>query len=242
MSITPLSDLEFCRSLRWRLGLPIAPVGQRCLHQALHTSKKLCTFALDPACQHAVTCKLGGGPINIMHKSLASVVCTMLHDAGCEARIEVPIPEFHRLKRVKGSLIPEDAIMDVQGWSGLLGECLLDVSVRHHGAARYVEQAHHTSGYANSCAEKEKHTRYPDAGGRRVICAAVETFGRVGPEFLSWMESLSSIARVHDRVRGLSAQRYLQKWRSLLSTTLARSIVQVISSALVTDGGSAART
>ena len=58
--------------------------------------------------------------------------------------------------------------------------------------------------------------------------------------YLGW--NLSPIARVHDRVRGLSAQRYLQKWRSLLSTTLARFIVQVIGSALVTDGGSAART
>ena len=211
------------------------------MHQASHDSKKLCTFTLDTSCQQAVNCKLGGGPINITLRSLASVVCTMLHDAGCEARIEVPIPEFHRLKRVKGSLIAEDAILDVQGWSCLIGECLLDVTIRHPGASRYVDLAHQVSGHANACAEKEKHNRYPDSGGRRIICAAVESYGRIGPEFLSWMESLASIARVHDRVRGLSAQRYLQKWRSLISVSVSRAIVHVIGSALVIDGGSAPR-
>ena len=55
------------------------------------------------------------------------------------------------------------------------------------------------------------------------------------------MECLASIARVNDRARGLSAQRYLSKWRSLISTTVTRAIVQVIGSALVADGGGASR-
>jgi len=192
---------------------------------------------------HAVLCKLGGGPTNRLHKAIQATLGTAFEDAGYEAKIEVPVPEFSRTNpRPQPSgegwdSKDEDGIMDILAWSTLHGEFLVDVSVRHPGSVRYADQAWHTDGVANTRADTEKQARYPPSGGKRVITAALETWGRSGKELRDLLIMLSAHARARDSSRGLPVQRYLRKWRLRLLTGLNRALSRAFSDALVTDEG-----
>jgi len=239
-----MNDTEFIHSLRWRLGLPLTIPGQLCRHQASRDSRRQCLHPLDLCMHHAIICKLGGGPSNRVHKAIQSTLGTALEDAGYEAKLEVPVPEFSRPNpRMQPSgdggwdSKDEDGVMDISAWSTLYGEFLVDVSVRHPASVRYADQAWHTDGVANKRADTEKQARYPPSGGKQVITAAIETWGRCGKELRDLLVMISAHARARDSSRGLPPQRYLRKWRLKLSTGLNRALSRAFSDALVADAG-----
>ena len=102
---------------------------------------------------------------------------------------------------------------------------------------RYADQAWHTDGVANKCADIEKQARYPPCGGKQVLTAATETWGRCGKELRDLLVVISAHARARDSSRGLPPQRYLRKWRLKLSTGLNRALSRALSDALVADAG-----
>ena len=166
------SDSEFIFALRFRLGLATVPHDCRCKHRSKST-KAVCNVLMDRLGHHAITCKIGGGPTNILHKTMRSAIFKIVEDADFHGRMEVPIPEFMRLKR--GSTEYEDAIMDIVAWSPMYGEFLLDVTVRHPLTFSYQPQASQIDGIANDMANRDKQARYPPQGGRAVVTASMNT-------------------------------------------------------------------
>ena len=227
-----LNDAEFMTALRWRLGLPIAPSSSHCQHHAAKDHKKLCLQPLDVWCEHAVTCNTGGAPTNVLHHPLAILLATLVSDSGLQARREVPIAEFTRIVATTAGPETRDGIVDVLGWSSLWGEFLLDVTVRHPGAARYYPDSCHTTGHANSTAERDKAITYAASAGRVVTPCSIETYGRFGNLFEDFLQKLASCARQRDRSRGISSVRYLSKWRLQVGTALMKGIAKTIHDAL----------
>ena len=125
--------------------------------------------------------------------------------------------------------------LDVVAWSAFFGESILDVSVRHPGAATYVRHAPDVDGYANSVANTQKLARYPASGGCSVTTASIETWGRIGEPFNLWLLQMSSYAREKDRAKGIASSRYLPHWRLLLFTALAKAVSKVIEDSLIAD-------
>jgi hypothetical protein len=72
------TDNEFLVALKWRLGLPIVPPHSRCSHHAAADNTLLCNKPLDVWCSHAVTCNVGGGPTNLVHNPIASLLAQIM--------------------------------------------------------------------------------------------------------------------------------------------------------------------
>ncbi len=67
------------------------------------------------------------------------------------------------------------------------------------------------------------------------MCASIEVWGRMGDSFQNWLVSISSAARARDRARGLSASRYLSKWRLIIAISLSKALCRVVDDAIVSD-------
>ena len=123
------------------------------------------------------------------------------------------------------------------GWGALHSERLIiDVTVRHPVAKKYMPMAARQDGYALSQAVKDKKKRYPDKSGLRVTVAAVESFGRLGDEFSALINDLSFAARQWQWSRGLQASPWSKKWRGSISAVLARGTAKAIKEALHGNG------
>ena len=130
--------------------------------------------------------------------------------------------------------------MDIVAWSPMYGEFLLDVTVRHPLTFSYQPQASQIDGIANDMANLDKQARYPPQGGRAVVTASTETWGRLGTQLQTWLSTLASAARERDRARGLSASRYLPRWRLLLTSAVQKAVYKIIQDAIVPDMASKA--
>jgi len=163
-----------------------------------------------------------------------------LRDAACDARREVSVPEFTRIKHKVGAPPADDleeGIVDVLGWHAQFGEFLLDVTIRHPNAKAVADRAANENGHAAKVGETHKHDRYKPSGGRFIVPLAIETYGRIGDEFLDWLMTLSSAARARDRSAGLAGVRHLSKWRFSLSTTLYKGIAKIIEDSFALHDG-----
>ena len=226
------TDSQFLTALRWRLGLQVIPTHLvSCRHQYVKASSKECGHPFDHTGHHSVMCNVGGGPTIFLHNPIAELAASFLTTAGFDARHEVSIPEFtsQRINPTSpGGVDFIDGIVDVLGWHVVLGEFLLDVSVRHPLAVQVARRAATVAGTAALAGERDKHLRYPAKAGRCIVPLAVETFGRIGCEFDEWLMTLASAARARDRDSGLSGMRHLTTWRSALNTALYKGIAKTI--------------
>ena len=226
------TDSQFLTALRWRLGLRVIPAYLvSCRHQYVKTSARECGHPFDHTGHHSVMCNVGGGPTIFLHNPIAELAASFLTSAGFDARREVSIPEF-TCQRVN-PLNPNgvdfiDGIVDVLGWHVVLGEFLLDVTVRHPLAVQVAKRAATVAGTAALAGERDKHLRYPAKAGRCIVPLAIETFGRIGSEFDEWLMTLASAARARDRASGLSGSRHLTSWRAALNTALYKGIAKTI--------------
>ena len=99
-----------------------------------------CNELLDTNGDHAVTC--GTGPLRTLrHDGLADIYADILEEVGALVRRETFVPELS--KRGK------EAWLDVWGYGLIeLPDLLLDITVRHPRASRYMPAAPRTHGYA----------------------------------------------------------------------------------------------
>ena len=226
------TDTQFLTALRWRLGLTTIPLHKyTCCHQYVKPPFRACDHPFDHHGHHAVVCNVGGGPTAFLHNPIADLTASFLTAAGFDARREVSIPEFTSTRTSRstpGHSEMVDGVVDVLGWHVVLGEFLLDVTVRHPHAVSVLPRSATTAGAAAAAGELDKHLRYPSRGGRSVVPLAIETYGRLGDEFNDWLMTLSSAARARDRMAGLSAGRHLSKWRLALNVALYKGIAKTI--------------
>ena len=90
-----MTDEEFRRSARWRIGFPQCQEGVTCQHKVTDQNNTACPRNLDVAGLHAVACKLGKATAR-MHEALCYVVCDILRPCGYPFVREKVIPQWAR--------------------------------------------------------------------------------------------------------------------------------------------------
>ena len=242
-----LDDEQFDAALNWRLGCKFAMEGLRCMH--CKNDGELCDERLDVFCSHAFVCKCGGIIVH-MHDAMADVLKDAVKAAGYRALREVVIPEWNARRpeeSVRGrrtashtsshQLPYEEAILDVVGWGALHSERLIvDVTIRHPLAKKYLLMSSRTDGFANGQAHDAKRLRYPDKAGLRVTIASVESFGRLGKDFCALLDELAWSAKARQYARGEPVTHWAKLWRGKLAIILARGVAKSIKDALQGDG------
>ena len=138
------TDEEWEGALRRRLGL--RAVGTQQPHGVLYcrnwnqSKQQPCGAVLDDVGSHAAICPCG--PLtNLCHDALADRWCDIIEDTSACTRRELYVPSL--------STPDQDAWLDIGTFgTGPLGQQLFDITVRHPGAARYVDAAADTDGAA----------------------------------------------------------------------------------------------
>ena len=110
-------------------------------------------------------------------------------------------------------------------------ELLIDATIRHPSSVKAVKAASEPAAAAIE-GENEKFKRYPPTRGKRVVPAAMETWGRIGPHFMSLLLSLHAHGRRRDIAHGCPAGNYLQRWFLMLSSTIARTTAKAMFDAM----------
>ncbi len=216
-----LIDADFRIAVYYRLGLPLFPVGAKCKHHKKGEYQAFCNASLCSDPDHPLMCKLGGS-INRIHRSIAQLLSLFCREVGLDTAIELVIPEFVRKAKPPAHLSYhervkfESAIMDVVATHPYLAtEFLIDATVRHPMSTR-VPNSCSEPGAAASMGEADKHDRYPLSRGRQVTPCAIESWGRIGPEFLCFLQHLHTLGRRRDRAHGSTPGNYLQRWQVVL--------------------------
>ena len=155
---TRFDDITWTYAMRWRCGLQIATQGARCCHKAAACEEN-CDAELDGHGDHAVTCEKGPWRVG-RHEVVAETVAGACRLAGATVLREIPVPELSQ---------HGDAILDViSEGSAWTPDSIIDITVRHPCAERYMPRAAAEDGHAAAKAEEEKQQAYPPHGGRFV--------------------------------------------------------------------------
>ena len=223
-----LTDNEFVRATRFRLGLRVMSPGV-CHHQTggdQVKQRKVCNAPVAPDGEHAVTCKCGGTPY-FAHSQGCNILLRAAIRAGYQSRREQIVPEL----ATPACSAPQ---LDVEGWStSVQSRLLIDFSIRHPTAARYS-----AGQCATIVAGREKEVHYGSRQGLRVRTAAMESYGRHGEDLGALLEQLADLARQRDLAFGLAPTRWLRKWRAQLSLVAARMVGRAIQKACPPDAPS----
>ena len=218
-------DSMFTQILQWRLGIkPWRPVTRCCNVKADGDS---CEEKLDEDGTHAVTCPCG--PLRIQrHDAVTDELSDCIAETGALVRREAWVREF--------ATPSSEAVLDVWAFGVAdVADLLVDVTITHPLCASQQPQASTEAGSAAAAAEMRKWQRYPAAGGRMVVPFAVETWGRLGDEAESLLETLAAAASRRANLRGhsCSATGYLKRWRAALDAVAQRGVAMSLTSAYV---------
>ena len=207
------ADRQWAEAVRWRLGIHTPGPSTTCENARL--DGELCGQPLDPEGNRAVMC--GFGPLRTFrHDDLADIYAEIFEEAGAVARREVFVPEFSA---------QAEAWLDVWAYGvPELPDALLDITVRHPRASRYLPGAARVAGHAAEQAELEKEAKYPSSGGRAVCAVAHETWGRLGSSAEHLLATCAAVAARRAYRRGRTAGNCLKRWRAQLDAALHRSI------------------
>ena len=109
----------------------------------------------------------------------------------------------------------------------------VDATVRHPascGGANHSQYRHAATvdGTAAAAAEKDKTKRYPPCGGCTVRTAAMESYGRMGPDLLALLGELQAHVGAMSGLTGSSSGRCATRWFAILGTALVRGIAHSI--------------
>ena len=141
-----------------------------------------------PEEHHAERCNAGDANIR-PHKALQHTLARVLKEAGAQVDIERHEPMLYTWERDKheGWRIKE-AIMDVTtDFPGNYSAHLIDVSVRTPHSTGTTGTDHH-AGTAVEDGEADKYQRY----GKEVLPLVFEVYGRLGPESIQTLRTLST--------------------------------------------------
>ena len=105
-----------------------------------------------------------------------------------------------------------------------LENCLFDVTCRHANDPRYQPGAAHVPGHTSQKATDEKHLRYPDASGRRVIALVHESWGRLGAEAEHVLALCAAALARREHRRGRLPGNPVRRWRAQLDADLHRAL------------------
>ena len=149
-----------------------------------------CAKPLDPTGHHAANCLVGGRrkhTHNVQRDQLGS----QLAGAGYAVHREQHVPGWDRWKRLpNGRWELEHAILDLRLEAPPDAPLTyVDVKVVHPCSGSYVAGAATANGFAAALAEERNHSRSPptpEVRGR-LVPFAVETYGRLGDEGLSFL-------------------------------------------------------
>ena len=209
------TDEEWEGSLRRRLGLkPVGtqePHGTRYCQNWNSSKRQICGAVLDEEGSHAATCPCG--PLtNLCHDALSDRWCDIIEETGACTRRELYVPSL--------STPEHEAWLDIGtfGW-GPLGRQLFDITVRHSGAARYIENAAEADGSAAARGSRDKHDRY----GASVSALVHESWGRLGQAAEALLTTAAEAAARLDWRRGRIPGQRVQRWRAQLDADLQRA-------------------
>ena len=156
---TPL----FRSAVRDRLFLPQAKVPREAKCQHVRRSgegeRSICGVNLDPHLHHACVCHIGG-LVNARHDLVVGSIANDLSALGLRCDQEVWVPQWGRVKFVKGREVSESARLDIRVLEPKGSVWFLDLRVFHPCGERgqFTDRSkpeHH---------ERQKHLRYPTQG------------------------------------------------------------------------------
>ena len=174
-----------------------------------------CNESLSGYADHAVVCPTV--PFRTCrHNELCDMYGDFAEEAGATARREAYVPELSSTREAWLDLV-------AFGTSDIV-DLIVDVTVRHPMAERYQPEASHSPSHTAKKAASEKRTIYPARGGRSVITAAAETWGRWGAEAEALLTDLASAAARRDRRSGRVPGPRLARWRAQLDGALHRAV------------------
>lgn len=215
-------DSYYIMALRFRRGLILAPAGQKCMHVKVKDRQVRCEQCMDGFGDHAVSCSFGGH-LFTRHGAINCVVAEAGRVAGYTAYSEQVVPELCQVVVQTGGVVKiREARVDVE----LFGHAyapnyLVDGTVKHPAASTYVHRASQDVGYTAEEGVKAKAKRYPPARGKSVIACSMETWGRASEFFDALLIDLAALASRRQRERGMQQTKWLAKWRTQLSLSLA---------------------
>ena len=117
-----------------------------------------------------------------------------------------------------------DAIMDVVAHLPSGEEFLIAASIWNPLALRYVTAAFSTAGFAAETGDKDKTCRYPTAQGKSVVPCVIESFGRLGPHFLLFIDRITHLAQTYHTDLAGSARKFKDDLLLDLSATINKII------------------
>ena len=238
-----LLDLDFTFSSLYRLGIDVPSRSGKCQHYSAAARNDagimpICNADLTRSPDHFLMCKKGGC-INRIHQAIAHLLALFCREAGYDTRLEVVIPEFAKPRsasdQIPTGLSSREYSQMTQGILDVVAshtfdatEFLLDATVRHPMATNSARLAPLIPGAAAINGEHDKHIRYPSSKGRCVTPCAIETWGRLGPSLVAFIDTLSATAQRRDLAHGLPRGNYKQRWLTMLSCTLNKAIARAI--------------
>lgn len=221
--------------LRFRCGIQVVPVGQNCARCKLSVDHAMCNEDLDVYGDHYVTCGIGGYRF-IRHGVLNQILAEAGRAAGYTAFLERFIPELAQVKvREDGSICIKDTILDVELFGHpVTPDLLFDGAIRHPCSVSALLLAFREIGYAAGEGVKVKLKRYPPKYDKGVLACSMETWGHTSKTLDVILVELVGLACRRQRERGIRPTKWLQKWRTHISTVVVmhfgRAIVDVLPS------------
>ena len=177
-----LPDSHFRLASRMRLGQDTLPAGHTCRRRTRTGST--CRAPLDAKGHHAHCC--GRGPQRgARHDGQRRATARIRRRHGLSCEEEVRVPQWDRARR-NGTVQCARLDLRVEGgpWSPV---CFVDHEVSHPPAPTYVMNAADADGATARAAESVKRHRY----SRAVVPLVSETYGRLGPQALTWWRALA---------------------------------------------------
>ena len=206
-----MSNMDFRVASLLRLGAPLPEL------QALDNCIPQCKQPLDSSGYHILTCKWGGGIIR-RHDHIADCLYKMLTSVGYRCRKELP-------DQFDGKQRPDVAVYDYKDGKKLL----LDVTIAHPAARKYISKSHSVAGFAATEREKQKNTKYLSKSrelGYLFKPFAMEVFGRWSDSAQNFLSETSKFAA---STLQISSAEFLHMWRRRFATCLQKENVSIMS-------------
>ena len=200
-------DAHWRCATRFRLALPLAPLGTTC--SIPRADGSLCGCAVDTFGVHLSLCKAGPARLR-PHTALARRLGMQLRAVRGFVDYERPVPDLFTVDPHTGAI--SEAVLDIVcTFPGATSYHAVDVSIRSPDAERYGT-ADIRPGAAAASGEADKLRRY----GPTVLPVVIETGGRMGLASIDALASLATEARLACNV---SAGRPLWcRWRTELES------------------------
>ena len=116
--------------------------------------------------------------------------------------------------------------MDVMAVAPTGEEFLIDASIRNPLAQRYSQSAFSQPGRAADIGEFDKKARYPVAQGKSVLPCVIESFGRLGKDFQSFLEHIAYLSSSIRECEGARPSQLKSTWLLDISATLNKAIAK----------------